>query len=77
MTRPAPQRIIASALMRAAEADAADAAPDPSYAHGTRYGYQHRGCRCDDCRAWEAARQRAKRTRRQQRERAGRGLDSA
>ena len=72
MTRPAPQRIIDSQAARAE----ADEVPDPSYAHGTRYGYQHRGCRCDDCRAWEAARQRAKRTRRQQRERAARKAET-
>jgi len=61
MARPAPQRIIASQAARAAEADAE---PNPSHSHGTRYGYRDRGCRCDDCRAWETARQRARAARR-------------
>lgn len=27
-----------------------------TFTHGTRYGYQKRGCRCDDCREWNAGR---------------------
>ncbi len=26
------------------------------YQHGTRTMYQHHGCRCDECRAWQSAR---------------------
>ncbi len=32
---------------------------DPALSHGTRNGYR-RGCRCADCRAWNAAKARAK-----------------
>lgn len=35
--------------------------------HGTRYAYVHRGCRCAECRAWNAGQQRAKRARRKAR----------
>ena len=32
--------------------------------HGTRYAYTLAGCRCPECRAWNAANQRAKYQRR-------------
>ena len=35
--------------------------------HGTRYAYQT-GCRCDECREWNRARQRAYRARRAERD---------
>ena len=62
MARPAPQRLIDSLdELRAARADAE---PNPSHSHGTRYGYRLAGCRCEACRAWEAAYQRDRRARR-------------
>ena len=31
--------------------------------HGTRYAYRSIGCRCDECRGWEATRKRSQRDR--------------
>lgn len=29
-----------------------------AFTHGTQYGYRARACRCDECRAWQAAKMR-------------------
>ena len=48
-----------------AEAPQPPPSQQTSTTHGTRYAYRSRGCRCDECIAWETARKRAQYRRRQ------------
>ena len=48
-----------------------DSPAPTSTTHGTRYAYRSRGCRCDECRAWETERKRAQHRRRREGGRTG------